>query len=116
MVYEDCARPRLTTPVVVVAPSSVELQARVGTREWLRPCGFLREVAFAEGWAVADRLRAKELLDELWVAGVQELRQRAPGGLQAYAPGFPVMHTEARLVGKPTLQGLDELVGRLRAP
>jgi hypothetical protein len=76
----------------------------------------MTEVAFAESWTVPDRLRAKELLDELWVAGVQELRQRAPGGLQAYAPGFPLMRTEARLVGKPTLQGLDELVAGLRAP
>jgi ketosteroid isomerase-like protein len=74
----------------------------------------MREVAFAEGWTVADRVRANELLDELWLAGVQELRRRPPGGLDAYAPGFAVLRTEARLVAKPTLQGLEELVARLR--
>jgi hypothetical protein len=80
----------------------------------LNPDGFMTNVAFDEGWTVSDRVRAKELLEELRVAGVQELRQRAPGGLEAYAPGLPVMQTEARLVGEPTLQGLEELVARLR--
>ena len=54
----------------------------------LRPRGFMREVAFAESWAVADRLRAKELLEELRVAGVQELRQRAPGSLEGVRAGI----------------------------
>ena len=77
----------------------------------------MTNVAFAEGWTIADRVRAKELLAGLQVAGVQELRQVSPGGVQAYTPGFPVMLTEAGLgAAKPTLEGLEELVARLQEP
>jgi hypothetical protein len=80
----------------------------------VRPDGFLTSVAFAEGWTIAERVRAKELLAELEEAGVQELREVESGVVQAYAPGYPVLLSEAGPdAGKPTLLGLEGLVARL---